>query len=153
MERSQNDELSGVPATVLHGSVMIVESDAAYARVLRAYLELRGWSPIACTAREAMRDLPSLRPRALVLDFDAPDVDAFELLHVMSDVLHGTQVLVCSRYPEPQEPERSSLRELGVSHWLRRPYSMEQLAGALTEMEGVSAALGSGALAQAPFEA
>ena len=151
MERSQNDELSGVPAAVLHGSVMIVESDAAYARVLRAYLELRGWSPVACSAREAMRDLHALRPRALVLDFDAPDMDAFELLHGVSDLLHGTQVLVCSRYPEPPEPERSSLRELGVTHWLRRPYSVAQLERALSEMESVSSTPGS--LSHAPLEA
>jgi DNA-binding response OmpR family regulator len=153
MERPHNDELSAVSPAVPHGAVMIVDSDAAYARVLRAYLELRGFCPRVCSAREAMRDLRGQQPLALVLDFDAPGVDAFDLLHVMSDELGTAQVIVCSRHPEPAEPERSCLRELGVTHWLRRPCNMDELARALGEIEAARVAYPPGGLRPAALEA
>ena len=153
MEPSHNDELSGVTTAVVHATVMIVDEDAWYARVLHAYLELRGWAPVVCSAREAMRDMRELRPRAVVLDFDAPGIDAFELLHAMSSELAQTQVLVCSRFPEPLDPERSSLRELGVTRWLRRPCSMEDIARALDHDPSPSAAASSDQAAQTQLEA
>jgi DNA-binding response OmpR family regulator len=128
VERPQNDQLSEHTGGEVRGCIMIVNSEPAFARVLQAYLQLQRWSTVVCTAREALRDLSTLQPRALILDFDGPGVDGFDVLEALHAYAAAVPVLICSHHAEPHEPERASLRELGVRRWLRRPCSMQAIA-------------------------
>jgi DNA-binding response OmpR family regulator len=131
MEQQQNDQLSRLHAGASRGCILIVNAAPTFGRVLQAFLQLRGWSPLVCSGREAMRDWNALSACGVVLDFDGPGLDGFDLLECLHAGIGRAPVLVCSRYPEPAAPERDSLRELGVKHWLQRPCSMDAIAAAL----------------------
>jgi DNA-binding response OmpR family regulator len=122
-------------------SIMVLNHEPSVAHVVQASLELQGWSIVVCSGREATRDIARLRPDVILLDFDGPGVDVFELLHALNVVAGGARVLVCSHFAEPTGPERAALRELGVVRWLRRPCGMQKLASVLDELASSAAEL------------
>jgi DNA-binding response OmpR family regulator len=136
MDEQQSNELTLQGVSAPRGCVLIVNADRTFAGVLKAYLQQQNWSALVCSAREAVRDFPQLRPRALILDFDGGGLDAYDVLGALPADCAPTQVLVCSQHAEPTAPDRDSLRELGMTHWLRRPCSLDTIARALDEVCG-----------------
>jgi DNA-binding response OmpR family regulator len=134
MERRHNNELTMTPVAGARGCVLIVDADQTFASVLQAYLLLRNWNAVACTGREAIRDWAALQPGAVIMDFDAPGLDGFDLLDWLQAGAQCARVVVCSHYPEPDEPERESWRELGVARWVRRPCSLDAIAAGLDDV-------------------
>jgi CheY-like chemotaxis protein len=131
MERSNHHELTPQAAAGTR-RVVIVDANAAFTTVLCSHLALQGYEPLVCSARQALRELPKLRPAALIIDFDDPGVDGYELLAgIHASLLETLDVLVLSRHAEPVGLERASLRERGVRSWLRRPCSLNDVSRAL----------------------
>lgn len=139
MEQAHDDQLRATEQSALSTPIMIIDADATFAQVLQAYLQLQGHHALVCSAREALRDLRSLQPRVLILDFDGPGVDGYDLLASLGAAVESVRVLVCSHHDEPVGPERASLRALGVTHWLRRPCSLSALAQAIAEAQAAPA--------------
>jgi DNA-binding response OmpR family regulator len=131
MERSNHHELKPLMAADPR-RVLVVGADTAFTSVLCSHLALDGYAPLIYGARQALRDLPKLRAHTLLLDFDGPGVDGYDLLAgIQAPLLETLNVVVFSRHPEPVGLERTSLRELGVRTWLQRPCSLDDVSRAL----------------------
>jgi DNA-binding response OmpR family regulator len=139
MEPTNHSELKPLTAAEAR-RVLIVGADTAFTTVLCSHLALQGYAAVACGARQALRGLPTLRPHALIVDFDGPGVDGYDLLAgIQAPLLETLHVLVFSRHAEPVGLERTSLRELGVRTWLQRPCSLDDVSRALERAaDGVS---------------
>jgi DNA-binding response OmpR family regulator len=110
---------------------MVVHTDSAFEQVLSAQIQQRGFTPVVCSARAALRDTETLQPRAFVLDWDVPDIDCLDLIE---SLCHGREarLLVCSRLDHSTELE--SLGTSCSSQWLRTPCTWESLVSALDSL-------------------
>jgi CheY-like chemotaxis protein len=112
--------------------VLVVDDEPEVRCSSRRLLELDGHDVVeAADAHQAMRLLQEFEPDAVLLDIRLPGMNGWELLDALREngrVRH-TVVIIASADPGPGSTERALA--LGCRACLAKPFTLEQLRGAL----------------------
>ena len=118
------------PAVARPPMVMVVDDSLTVRRVTQRLLVREGYRVVtAKDGLDALERLAEERPTVLLSDIEMPRMDGFDLLrNVRADpALAGLPVvMITSRIAQKH---RDYARQLGVDHYLGKPYSEEELLG------------------------
>ena len=92
---------NNAPSQPIHGEILIVDDDAEARKFLTEFLQCIGFSEIA-TARdgtEALKYLEKKIPRLVLLDYQLPDLDGFEVLRRIRQRHPAPPVIMMTAYP------------------------------------------------------
>ena len=116
--------LSAVPL------VLVVDDSITVRRVTQRLLQREGYRvALAADGLQALERLQQERPTVVLSDIEMPRMDGFDLVrNIRGDArLSGLPVImITSRIAEKH---REHARELGVDHYLGKPYSEDELLG------------------------
>jgi len=108
--------------------VMVVDDSLTVRRVTQRLLVREGWRVVlAKDGLEALERLAEERPAVLLTDIEMPRMDGFDLVrNVRADprLADLPVVMITSRIAQKH---RDYAAELGVDHYLGKPYSEEDL--------------------------
>jgi chemosensory pili system protein ChpA (sensor histidine kinase/response regulator) len=120
--------LSGVPTAAPAPMVLVVDDSLTVRRVTQRLLVREGYRVVlAKDGLEAIERLGEERPTVLLTDIEMPRMDGFDLVrNVRNDVrLRSLPVImITSRIAQKH---RDYAAELGVDHYLGKPYSEDEL--------------------------
>jgi chemosensory pili system protein ChpA (sensor histidine kinase/response regulator) len=136
-------EPAEVPAAPAPALVMVVDDSLTVRKITGRLLERQGYRVV--TARdgvEALELLQELAPAAMLVDIEMPRMDGFDLTRNVrgNPRLAGVPiVMITSR---TADKHRDYAREIGVDHYLGKPYQEEELLGVIARLaaEGRAAA-------------
>ncbi|MGB7540849.1 MAG: Hpt domain-containing protein, partial [Burkholderiales bacterium] len=117
-------------AAALQPTIMVVDDSLTVRKVTGRLLERQGY--LVVTARdgvEAMEKLQQIVPDAMLVDIEMPRMDGFDLTrHVRADARLAKVpiIMITSRTAEKHQ---SYAREIGVNHFLGKPYQEDDLLG------------------------
>jgi chemosensory pili system protein ChpA (sensor histidine kinase/response regulator) len=110
--------------------VLVVDDSITVRRVTQRLLQREGYRvALAADGLQALERLQQERPTVVLSDIEMPRMDGFDLVrNIRSDArLSGLPVImITSRIAEKH---REHARELGVDHYLGKPYSEDELLG------------------------
>ena len=110
--------------------VLVVDDSITVRRVTQRLLQREGYRvALAADGLQALERLQQERPTVVLSDIEMPRMDGFDLVrNIRSDArLAGLPVImITSRIAEKH---REHARELGVDHYLGKPYSEDELLG------------------------
>jgi chemosensory pili system protein ChpA (sensor histidine kinase/response regulator) len=122
--------------------VMVVDDSLTVRRVTQRLLVREGYRVVlAKDGLEALEKLAEERPAVLLSDIEMPRMDGFDLLrNVRADArLAGLPVvMITSRIAQKH---RDYATELGVDHYLGKPYSEELLLSLVARYTGAEQAV------------
>lgn len=115
--------------------VLVVEDDAPIRQLIRTRLRLADYDVhIARNGKEALRRIHELRPDAMVLDINMPELDGFGVLQAMredrSSPRPATMVLTAR---DAEEDVRRALM-LGAKDYLTKPFNETQLLARVSRL-------------------
>ena len=115
--------------------ILVADDDSGVRQLLRTYLESAGYE--AHTANdgvEAMDRFLSLRPDAMVLDINLPELDGFGVLKLMAAAPKDrrTAVLVLTARPGAADVKRAV--KLGARDYLTKPFTEAQLRSRIARL-------------------
>jgi signal transduction histidine kinase/CheY-like chemotaxis protein len=122
-ERSQR---SNAPVPVVPPRYIVVEQDYSLARILRSHLD-GSEIIVKCDLNEAIKELERIPAQAVILN-DAPVLESMQRLQT-SPLPYGVLAIACF-----QPGLRQAAVSLGISNYLIKPISREQLLGALDSL-------------------
>ncbi|HYE39689.1 MAG TPA: response regulator, partial [Ramlibacter sp.] len=108
--------------------IMVVDDSLTVRKITSRLLEREGYQVL--TAKDGLDALEQLRdvlPCAMLVDIEMPRMDGFDLArNIRGDerLKHLPIVMITSRIAEKH---REHAKELGVNHYLGKPYSEEEL--------------------------
>ncbi|HRP88271.1 MAG TPA: response regulator, partial [Gammaproteobacteria bacterium] len=133
--------------------VMVVDDSITVRRVTERLLERNGMRVItAKDGVDAVSQLQEHLPDIMLLDIEMPRMDGYEVAsHVRNDprLRHIPIVMITSRVGEKH---RNRALEVGVDHYLGKPYQENDLLSAISSLVGERAGAGDDAPAAAPGE-
>jgi chemosensory pili system protein ChpA (sensor histidine kinase/response regulator) len=110
--------------------VLVVDDSITVRRVTQRLLQREGYRvSLAADGLQALERLQQERPSVVLSDIEMPRMDGFDLVRNMrGDPLLADLpvIMITSRIAEKH---REHARELGVDHYLGKPYSEEELLG------------------------
>jgi chemosensory pili system protein ChpA (sensor histidine kinase/response regulator) len=110
--------------------VLVVDDSITVRRVTQRLLQREGYRvALAADGLQALERLQQERPTVVLSDIEMPRMDGFDLVrNIRGDTrLAGLPVImITSRIAEKH---REHARELGVDHYLGKPYSEDELLG------------------------
>lgn len=117
-----------------HHNILVVEDDLTASRFLEALLLDRGYQVLhARNGVDALVALTAPRPElpdAVILDLGLPLESGVSVLSFLRGVMRsGAPVVVLTGRQDPDE--EAAVRELGISAFLRKPASADQLLQAI----------------------
>ena len=115
-------------------TVLVVDDDFRVARIHAAFVDrVEGFHTVgvAHTGADAVRAARTLRPDLILLDLYLPDVFGLDLISTIRVGGSESDVIVISAANESQTVERAV--KLGVTSYLLKPFTREDLASRLTE--------------------
>jgi chemosensory pili system protein ChpA (sensor histidine kinase/response regulator) len=119
--------------------VMVVDDSLTVRRVTQRLLVREGYRVVtAKDGLEALEKLADERPVVLLSDIEMPRMDGFDLLrNVRSDprLADLPVVMITSRIAQKH---RDYAAELGVDHYLGKPYSEEELLAIVARHAGTA---------------
>jgi two-component system response regulator VicR len=105
--------------------ILVVEDDAALARVLHDNLTFEGFHvECAATAHQATARSKEFTPDLVVLDVMLPDGDGFELCPFLR---HGGRTPIIMLTARSQKPDKLRGLELGADDYITKPFDLEEL--------------------------
>lgn len=117
-------------------AVLTVDDASDLRALVRAVLESRGYAVVeAPSGRDALQLLAQgLRPDAIVLDVQMPDLDGWDTLSaIRADArLAGVPVILCTVRAQQADIDRGWL--LGCDAFLGKPFAIDDLARAVTDV-------------------
>jgi chemosensory pili system protein ChpA (sensor histidine kinase/response regulator) len=129
------------PATVRDPMVLVVDDSLTVRRVTQRLLVREGYRVVtAKDGLDALERLAEERPAVLLSDIEMPRMDGFDLVrNVRADPrLRGLPVvMITSRIAQKH---RDYAAELGVDHYLGKPYSEEELLSLVAGYVGAQTA-------------
>lgn len=127
---SMPTEAAAAPAAPLAPLVLVVDDSLTVRRVTQRLLQREGYRvALAKDGLEGLEKLAGERPAVLLTDIEMPRMDGFDLVRNLraDDRLRDLPVvMITSRIAQKH---RDVAAELGVDHYLGKPYSEEQLLG------------------------
>jgi chemosensory pili system protein ChpA (sensor histidine kinase/response regulator) len=110
--------------------VLVVDDSITVRRVTQRLLQREGYRvSLAADGLQALERLQEERPTVVLSDIEMPRMDGFDLArNIRGDAaLHDLPIImITSRIAEKH---REHALELGVNHYLGKPYSDEELLG------------------------
>lgn len=114
----------------MNATVLTVDDAADLRALVRAVLEVRGFDVVeAPSGRDALELLADgLRPDAIVLDVQMPDLDGWDTLSAIraDERLAGVPVILCTVRAQQADIDRGWL--LGCDVFLGKPFAIDDLA-------------------------
>jgi len=129
-----NDEVAAAPQVP---RVLVVDDSLTMRKVTSRILERHGLE--VETARDGMEALDSMRERApalVLLDIEMPRMDGYELAAAMRENARLREVPVVMITSRSGEKHRQRALELGVQHYLGKPYQEAELMRTVQELLG-----------------
>jgi chemosensory pili system protein ChpA (sensor histidine kinase/response regulator) len=117
--------------------VMVVDDSITVRRVTQRLLVREGYRVVtAKDGLDALERLAEERPAVLLSDIEMPRMDGFDLLrNVRADArLAGLPVVMITS--RTAQKHRDYAEQLGVDHYLGKPYSEEELLGLVARYAG-----------------
>ena len=120
------DDLIAVPAN----TVLVVDDSITVRRVTQRFLSRNGYNVmLAKDGLDALEQLQSSLPDVVLTDIEMPRMDGFDLArNIRADerTRHLPVIMITSRIADKH---RNYAEELGVDHYLGKPYSEDELLG------------------------
>ena len=113
--------------------VPVVDDDDVIRLTVADALDMEGYSVITATnGAEALAQVRTARPHAIVLDLMMPVMNGWEFLEAChrEELCAGTPVLVMSAYCHLVE----TAPELGANAYIAKPFDLEVLLGAIERL-------------------
>ena len=121
---------AGRPAEAVAPLVLVVDDSLTVRRITQRLLVRAGYRvALAKDGLDALERLAGERPRVVLSDIEMPRMDGFDLVrNIRADErLRGLPVImITSRIADKH---REVAAELGVDHYLGKPYSEDELLG------------------------
>ena len=106
-------------------TIMVVEDDAAAARILANALEFAGYRVrIAATGGAACALQARIRPDLIILDLMLPDMDGLALTTALKAITH-TPIIICSA--RHGQVDRVLGLRLGAADFVAKPFDLDDL--------------------------
>ncbi len=127
---ASGDELSSTVSVEVNTVplVLVVDDSITVRRVTQRLLQREGYRvTLAADGLQALEKLQTERPTVVLSDIEMPRMDGFDLVrNIRSDVRLSDLpvIMITSRIAEKH---REHARELGVDHYLGKPYSEDEL--------------------------
>jgi chemosensory pili system protein ChpA (sensor histidine kinase/response regulator) len=120
--------------------VLVVDDSITVRRVTQRLLQREGYRvTLAADGLQALEKLQTERPTVVLSDIEMPRMDGFDLVrNIRSDVRLSDLpvIMITSRIAEKH---REHARELGVDHYLGKPYSEDELLALISHYAMVAA--------------
>ena len=114
--------------------LLVVEDNHAARLALETILDALGYRVLMAADGESALKIFHAQPQAIALvlsDLILPKMTGPELYDVLKAERPDIKMLVMSGYPLDDESE--NLRKHGITRWVQKPFTMAQLADALSE--------------------
>jgi len=126
--------VSGVPL------VLVVDDSITVRRVTQRLLQREGYRvSMAADGLQALERLQQERPTVVLSDIEMPRMDGFDLVRNIRSDPRLAQLPVIMITSRIAEKHREHARELGVDHYLGKPYSEDELLALIAHYAKVSA--------------
>ncbi len=130
------DDLALVPAN----TVLVVDDSITVRRVTQRFLSRNGYNVmLAKDGLDALEQLQAALPDVVLTDIEMPRMDGFDLTrNIRADerTRHLPVIMITSRIADKH---RNYAEELGVDHYLGKPYSEDELLALIRRYAGVDA--------------
>ncbi|MGH8432364.1 MAG: hybrid sensor histidine kinase/response regulator, partial [Solimonas sp.] len=121
--------------------IMVVDDSITIRRVTERLLLKNGYRVVtAKDGLDAMAQLQTEHPTAILLDIEMPRADGFEVAAFVRNSSRLAQTPIIMITSRSGEKHRERARSIGVNRYLTKPFHEEQLVGELTEVIKESAA-------------
>ncbi len=129
-----------VAAPVRTPMVMVVDDSLTVRRVTQRLLVREGWRVVlAKDGLEALERLAEERPVVLLTDIEMPRMDGFDLVRNVRANPRLADLPVVMITSRIAQKHRDYAAELGVQHYLGKPYSEEELLSLVAQYAGAAA--------------
>ena len=127
---------AGAPASI-HSDiplVLVVDDSITVRRVTQRLLQREGYRvALAADGLQGLERLQGERPAVVLSDIEMPRMDGFDFVRNIRADEHLRDLPVIMITSRIAEKHREHARELGVNHYLGKPYSEEELLGLIKE--------------------
>ena len=112
------------PFEALGEAILVVEDDPWVLDLITLRLELAGYrSFYARSGVEGVKRLHELRPAAMILDINMPDLDGFGVLRQMAQMEESRRVPTLVLTARKQEADVRTAIQLGASDFMTKPFN------------------------------
>ena len=122
---------------IMQDHILVVEDDAKITQVLRQALEAHGHAVRTVSSGAlALRDLARERPDLVILDLKLPDINGYQVCHLLRKLYHpsAVPVLMLTGMDQPIDQLRGFAH--GADAYMTKPFLLAEL------LETVSTLLG-----------
>ncbi len=112
--------------------VLLIDDSVDVHRLLQVRLRHEQLALVGCTrSREALDQAKSIRPSAILLDLDMPDMDGFELLRALKDdsATQAIPVIILSGLHGSED--KVTAFDLGATDYVTKPFDLAELRARL----------------------
>ena len=110
--------------------VLVVDDSITVRRVTQRLLQREGYRvTLAADGLQALERLQQERPTVVLSDIEMPRMDGFDLVRNLRNDPRLADLPVIMITSRIAEKHREHARELGVDHYLGKPYSEDELLG------------------------
>lgn len=129
------DTQPATPTVTTHGLIMVVDDSLTIRRVTERLLTRQNYTVVtAKDGLDAMAQLQTETPLAILLDIEMPRADGFEVAAYVRNTERISTTPIIMITSRSGEKHRERAQALGVNRYLIKPYQDDQL---LTELRGV----------------
>jgi chemosensory pili system protein ChpA (sensor histidine kinase/response regulator) len=126
-----------LPAPELAPLVMVVDDSLTVRRVTQRLLEREGYRVLlAKDGVEALERLADARPVVILCDIEMPRMDGFELVRSLRDDAQRKSIPVIMITSRIAQKHREHAAQLGVRHYLGKPFSEAELLALVAQYAG-----------------
>lgn len=115
---------------------MVVDDEPSIGKMLTTFLARKGYGVVSFTngykALEYLVDSPA---RLVLTDINMPELNGMDVIRLARAIRPEVNFLVMSSCLDDEEVKQG-LAELGISDYLRKPFSLEALAQAVEQKLG-----------------
>ena len=114
--------------------MLVVDDSITVRRVTQRLLQREGYRvALAADGLQGLERLQGERPAVVLSDIEMPRMDGFDFVRNIRADEHLRDLPVIMITSRIAEKHREHARELGVNHYLGKPYSEEELLGLIKE--------------------
>ena len=115
-------------------NILIVEDDKQVISTITQILERLGYQTDAAeTGEDAVKKVKEKSFDLILLDVYLPDTDAFQLIPLLGKINPKLKIVAMTGY-DTAELEKE-IRELGVLHYIRKPFTSNELKTLLMHIQ------------------
>lgn len=118
-------------------TILVCDDDPLLVDIVKFRLQSRGYNvEVAIDGVEALSQIATARPDAIVLDSMMPGMDGVQLLRRLREDPQARDIPVIMLSARKQEADVVSALELGSSDYMVKPFNPEELVARLTRLLG-----------------